>query len=137
MSAFHPKLPPLPRDRIRPIADATRFALPAPVKAAVFFIAVALLACSQRPPQTCPSIEGLLHRDPAADALAALAKGDHHLLTLGGFVGSTPGAEGMSATTNSMEIEGTSDTTTEACRRLGAVAEAYATKYNQTVVHGS
>lgn len=76
-----------------------------------------------------------MHRDAVADAQAALAKGDHRLLTLGGFVGSTPGAENAGANaTDSVEIEGTSDTTTDACRRLGNVAEAYATKYNQAIV---
>ena len=105
------------------------------MKAAVVSIALALLGCSQRPPQTCPSIERLVHRDAAADARAALAKGDHHLLTLGGFVGTTPRAEdvGFNAT-NSVEIEGTSDTATDACRRLADAAEAYATKYNETIV---
>ena len=76
-----------------------------------------------------------MHRDPAADARTALAKGDHHLLSLGGFVGTTPGAENVATNaTNSVEIEGTSDTATEACRRLGDVAETYATKYNETIV---
>lgn len=64
-----------------------------------------------------------------------MAKGDHHLLSLGGFVGTTPGAEDVATNaTNSVEIEGTSDTATEACRRLGDAAEAYATKYNATIV---
>lgn len=70
-----------------------------------------------------------------ADARAALAKGDNHLLSLGGFVDTTLGADEEAANaTNFVEIEGTSDTTTDACRRLGNVAEAYATKYNQTIV---
>ena len=105
------------------------------MKAAVVVMSVALLACSQKPRNACPSIERLEHRDAAADARTALAKGDKHLLSLGGFAGSTPGAndEAINAT-NSVEIEGTSDTTTDACRSLGGVAEAYATKYNQTVV---
>jgi len=54
---------------------------------------------------------------------------------LGGYVGLVPGVENW-AGYPLQEIEGTSDTATEACRRLGATAEAYATKYNQTVVHG-
>lgn len=69
------------------------------------------------------------------DARAALARGDRHLLELGGFAGSVPGVENWDGY-QLEEIEGTSDTTNEACRRLGATAEAYATKYNQTVVHG-
>lgn len=103
------------------------------MKAAVAFITFALLGCSQNAPQSCPSIERLLHRNAVADARAALAKGDNHLLSLGGFVGSAPGAENADLT-NTVEIEGTSDTATGACRRLGNVAETYATKYNQTIV---
>ena len=45
-----------------------------------------------------------------------------------------PGAEDLGANaTDSVEIEGTSDTTTDACRRLSDVADVYATKYNETI----
>ena len=105
------------------------------MKTAVVAISVALVACSHKPRDACPSIERLEHRDAAADARTALARGDTHLLSLGGFAGTTPGADDATTNaTNSVEIEGTSDTTTDACRRLGNVAEAYATKYNQTIV---
>jgi len=62
-----------------------------------------------------------------------LAKGDHHLLMLGGFVGEVPGVPNGDTYPTRM-IDGTSDTTTEACRQQRNVAEAYATKYNQIIV---
>ena len=105
------------------------------MKRAVLLGIAALAGCTSKPQPTCPSIEALAHRDAIADARAAVGRGDRHLLTLGGYVGSVPGVENW-AGYKLEEIEGTSDTTTEACRRLGATAEAYATKYNQTVVHG-
>jgi len=55
---------------------------------------------------------------------------------LGGYVGSVPGVKNW-AGYQLQEIEGTSDTATDACRLLGATAEAYATKYNQTIVDGT
>ena len=72
------------------------------------------------------------------DARTALGKGDHHLLMLGGLVGVVPGVpSGVAANaTDAVEIEGTSDVTTDACRRLRGVAETYATKYNETIVAG-
>lgn len=76
-----------------------------------------------------------VHRDPVADARAALTEGDDHLLMLGGFVGSVPGVEEPKGYRTRM-IDGTSDTTTEACRRERRVAEAYATRYNQTIARG-
>jgi hypothetical protein len=94
----------------------------------------ALASCTSKPEATCPGIEALAHRDATADARAALARGDRHLLMLGGFVGVVPGVQDSTAYPTQM-IEGTSDTTTEACRRQRATAETYATKYNQTVVH--
>jgi hypothetical protein len=65
-----------------------------------------------------------------------LDKGDRHLLSLGGFVEVVPGvADDVGGQAkNTVEIEGTSDTTTDACRRVGRVAETYAAKYNETIV---
>jgi hypothetical protein len=105
------------------------------VKFAVLLGIAALAACTSKPQPTCPSIEALAHRDAIADAKAALARGDGHLLMLGGYVDSVPGVENW-AGHQLQEIEGTSDTATEACRHLGATAETYAAKYNQTVIHG-
>jgi hypothetical protein len=102
---------------------------------AVLIGIAALAGCTSKPRPTCPGIEVLAHKDATADARAALARGDRHLLTLGGFVGSVPGVQHWDGY-QLQEIEGTSDTATEACRRLGATAEAYASRYNQTVVHG-
>jgi len=93
----------------------------------------ALASCTSKPVATCPSIEALAQRDAVADARAALAKGDRHLLMLGGFVGSVPGVSDPGARPTQM-IEGTSDTTTKACNRQRATAEAYAVKYNQAIV---
>ena len=97
--------------------------------------AVVLTGCTTKPDTSCPSIEKLAHRDPVLDARAALARNDRHLLMLGGFVGSVAGVETQMAIRRKM-IEGTSDIKTEACARLGATAEVYAAKYNQTIVHG-
>ena len=79
----------------------------------------------------CPELASLVHRDPIQDAKAAFASGDSHLLLLGGFVHVTPGVESTNLPTR--EIQGTSDTSTEACRAFGRDAETYATKYNQTI----
>jgi hypothetical protein len=122
--------------RFPPIADISRCLLARGVKRAVLLGVAALAGCTAKPEPTCPSIEALAHKDAIADGRAALVRGDRHLLTLGGFVGSVPGVENWDGY-QLQEIEGTSDTATEACRRLGATAKAYATKYNQSVVHGS
>jgi hypothetical protein len=103
------------------------------VKRAALICAAVLTGCTAKPEAGCPTIEKLAHRNAAADARAALAKGDRHLLMLGGFVGSVPGVENADGYPTQM-IEGTSDTKTEACARLGATAEIYAAKYNQSIV---
>ena len=97
--------------------------------------AVVLTGCTTKPHTSCLSIEKLAHRDPVLDARAALARNDRHLLMLGGFVGSVPGVANSNGYHAQM-IEGTSDVKTEACARLGATAEVYAAKYNQTIVQG-
>jgi hypothetical protein len=51
---------------------------------------------------------------------------------LGGFEGSAPGVANSDAYPTQM-MEGTSDTTTEACYGKRRIAVAYATRYNQTV----
>lgn len=96
---------------------------------------VALASCTSQQQTGCPAIEQLAHRDPVADAHSALAKGDTHLLMLGGFVGSVPGVSHADGYATRM-IEGTADTRTEACTRKRALAAAYATKYNGTIVRG-
>jgi hypothetical protein len=80
----------------------------------------------------CPGLEKLKSADPVADATTALAHGDHHLLMLGGYAGTVPGGEGTALPTEM--IKGTSDVTTMACVELRWVAEAYARRYNATVV---
>jgi hypothetical protein len=98
-------------------------------------IGIAALASCTKPQATCPSIEVLARGDAVADARAALARGDRHLLMLGGFVGVVPGVRDSGAFPTRV-IEGTSDTTTDACRRERSDAEPHARKYNQTVVRG-
>jgi hypothetical protein len=107
------------------------------VKRALFICVVVLGGCTPKADVGCPAIERLAHRDAVADARTALAKGDRHLLMLGGFVGSVPGVENSDGYPTQM-IEGTSDAKiTDACARLGPTAEAYATKYNRTIVIGT
>ena len=103
------------------------------MKAAATVVLIALAGCTQQPDVRCPAIDMLAQRDAVADARAAFARGDHHLLMLGGFAGEVPGVSKAEAYPTRM-IEGTSDTTTEACSRRRSVAEAYAAKYNQTIV---
>jgi hypothetical protein len=106
------------------------------VKRPVLFCIAALASCTSQPHADCPAIERLAQRDAAADARTALAKGDRHLLMLGGFVGSVPGVQNPNGHTTQM-MEGTSDVRTAACAGQRATAEAYATKYNLTVVQGT
>jgi len=81
---------------------------------------------------TCPSLEKLERSDPISDAAAAIKQDDNSLLMLGGYVGTIPGAEGSSLPTKF--VEGTTDYEIEACYRLRPAAEAYALKYNATIV---
>ena len=76
-----------------------------------------------------------MHRDAVADAREALAKGDRRLLMVGGFVGEVPGVPNPDAYPTRM-MDGTSDTTTEACARQHSIAETYAAKYNETIAQG-
>jgi pimeloyl-ACP methyl ester carboxylesterase len=99
-------------------------------------LAPALVFAGYRPtpfPDSCPSLERLETADARADASAAAARGDYHLLMLGGFVGRVPGAGGRRDLPTVM-IVGTDDTTTLGCMRLDAAAEDYARRYNETVV---
>jgi len=82
---------------------------------------------------SCLPIEKLAQRDAVFHARAAVVKGDLHLLMLDGFVGSVPGVESPGSLPT-QSLEGTSDTETEACARLRATAETYATKYNRTIM---
>jgi hypothetical protein len=106
------------------------------VKRAALICIAALTSCTTQHEAGCPAIEKLAHRDAAADARAALAKGDHHLLMLGGFVGSVPGVDDPAAYRTQI-MEGTSDVRTEACAHQRNMAEAYAAKYNQTIAQGT
>jgi hypothetical protein len=103
------------------------------VKVAVIITLIALVSCTQQPEVGCPAIEKLAQRDAAADARAAMAKGDRHLLMLGGFVGEVPGVTDADAYSTRM-VEGTSDTIGEACSKHRGIAEAYAAKYNRTII---
>jgi hypothetical protein len=102
----------------------------------VVLAAAMLAACSHKQPEPCSSIDKLVSRNPVADAESALAKGDRHLLSLGGFAPTVPGVSDDVAinAADAVELEGTTDTTTEACYRIRHVAEQYASKYNQTIM---
>ena len=67
------------------------------------------------------------------DARAALAKGDRHLLSLGGFVSSTPGIADPSSY-STQELPATTDTEVGQCGREQGMAEAYAARYNRAIV---
>jgi hypothetical protein len=84
------------------------------------------------PLDNCPSLEKLRQADPVSDAKTASFRGDNYLLMLGGYVGTIPGVEGSGLPAKL--IEGTTDYETEACRRLRPLVEAYAAKYNATMV---
>jgi hypothetical protein len=116
-----------------PIADISPLWLAIRVKAATAVILITLAGCTQQRDVGCPAIDALAHRDAVADARNALARGDRHLLMLGGFVGEIPGVSNSDAYASQM-VEGTSDTTKDACRRRRSVARAYAARYNQTIV---
>jgi hypothetical protein len=106
------------------------------MKRAFSVFLLAATGCRTEPDAACPAIDALAQRDAVADARAALAKGDHHLLMLGGFVGSLPGVQNAGSYPTRM-MEGTSDTETEACAHRKSKAESYAAKYNRTIVAGS
>ncbi len=119
-------------DRFRPIADSSGGCEVRRMKETVLVAMIAVASSTSRPEVSCPAIETLEHRDAAADARAALAREDNHLLMLGGFVGSVPGMSDPGDHPTRM-MDGTSDTTTEACRRARPIAEVYAAKYNETI----
>ncbi len=61
-----------------------------------------------------------------------MQRGDRHLLMLGGYAGTVPGEDGAEHQT--VMIEETADTAPAACSRLRPLAEAYALKYNRSVL---
>lgn len=75
-------------------------------------------------------------RDPQEDAVKAFRSGDKRLLELGGYAPTLPGAESPDGTyhvppgTTFRMLDGTSDTTTEACYAVKKLAETYARAYN-------
>ena len=119
-----------------PIADISSPPLASDVKRAFLICIGSLTSCTSQPDAGCPAIEKLAHMDAATDARAALARGDRHLLMLGGFVGSVPGVANPGSHPTQM-MEGTSDTKTKACAHQGATAEAYAVKYNRIIVQAT
>jgi hypothetical protein len=75
--------------------------------------------------------------DPRDDAAKAFNAGDKRLLELGGYAPVVPGAESpyrFPPGTTFRMLEGTSDTTTEACYAIRHEAEAYAKSYNQKML---
>jgi hypothetical protein len=106
------------------------------VKRVALICAVIVSGCTSKLEAGCPTLERLAQRDAVADARTALAKGDRHLLMLGGFVGSVPGVENPGLLPTQM-VEGTSDARTEACAQQRPAAEAYASRYNQTIIQAT
>jgi hypothetical protein len=103
--------------------------------ARILLLASAVAACSptngKMRAQSCPELESLLPARAAADARAAAQRGDTRLLMIGGYVGTVPGARGISAPTRL--VEGTGDDQSAACQDLRPQAEKYASIYNRTV----
>ena len=97
----------------------------------IAMLALAILHLNNAAAETCPTVERLKNADARADALADIARGDRHLLMLGGFVGVVPG--GLDDTLPTVMIEGTEDTSPAACQRLRRDAEDYAYRYNETI----
>ncbi|MGH6643100.1 MAG: hypothetical protein ACRED3_10425 [Bradyrhizobium sp.] len=81
----------------------------------------------------CASLDALRQANPVADATAANSRGNHTLLMLGGYVGTVPGFRGNELP-DTLMLDGTSDVELEACRQLRPLGEAYALKYNETIL---
>lgn len=90
-----------------------------------------LLAGCQRHIAACPSLDRLRLADARGDAVAAMGRGDRHLIMLGGYVGTIPGGEAGNLPTEL--LAGTGDDATTACAALRSSAESYALRYNKTV----
>jgi hypothetical protein len=103
-------------------------------------VLVPLAACSPKASPGCPAIERLTQQDAAADARAALARGDSRLLMLDSPFGAM-GPAGVGVPNLRFDqlriMEGTSRDPAEACDRVRGTAEAYATKYNQAIVRNN
>jgi hypothetical protein len=91
-----------------------------------------LSTCSPKEQASCPELANIVERDPAMDARAALARSDNRLLMLGGLVGTIPGVTNAGNHSTRM-LEGTSDTETEACRKLRPKAKDHAARYNAII----
>jgi hypothetical protein len=102
------------------------------MKPAILLCFATLTSCTFESEPGCLAIEQLAHRDAATDARAAVTRGYRRLLMLGGYTGLVPGVSEPYGSPTQM-MDGTSDTTTEACYRQRPIAEAYASKYNQTI----
>lgn len=121
---------------MRPIADIRRSCLAIPVKRMSFILMAALGGCSSQHQTGCPVIEQLAHNDAAADARAALARGDRRLLVLNGAFGAMlpPGVTSTNLRLDQVRImEGTSNNPSKACDLLRGTAENYAIKYNRII----
>ena len=100
--------------------------------AALLSMPEVVMSCSNTKKDGCPELASIIHGNPIEDAQQAFAAGDHRLLSIGGFVGTTPG--GGSEDMPSREMPGTSDTASAACRAHSADAVMYATSYNKTML---
>lgn len=98
----------------------------------LFALSIGLMSCSNSKANECPELASLVTRNAVQDATSAFAKGDYRLLSIGGFVGTTPGVEEVTLPTR--ELPGTGDMATEACRRYRKAAVTYAASYNRELL---
>ena len=102
----------------------------------VLLVAGALIGVriiAHRRNSTCPDLERLRESNPVAEAAKAHARGDNHLIGLGGLVGTVP-PKGETRGLPVVFLVGTGDTVTEGCSKLRPVAEQYALRYNTAVL---
>ncbi len=124
------------RSAIAPFAVVGDNLLTGCMKRAILVGLVALSGCTSTPGARCEVIDRLSHQDAETDAEAAFARGDNRLLMVGGLSGSVPNGQSTSNHRTRL-LDGTSDTTTDACRRERHTAEAYAAKYNAVIAKRS
>ena len=103
------------------------------MKVIVLLAFLACAGCTSQRNERCQALSRIVRGDPLVDARAALAKGDRHLLSLGGFVSSTPGIADPSSY-STQELPATTDTEVGQCGREQGMAEAYAARYNRAIV---
>lgn len=90
-----------------------------------------LPSCAASQPRDCRELTSVLKGDPIRDARAAFIAGDRRLLSLGGFVGTTPGVNGNPL--SARQLPGTGDMKNPACSAYHREALFYAERYNKVI----